>query len=73
MIKPILYTDEINGKQTCRDDLWLVDTTLLDTLKVESDMLRYLLRQIVDALPTNRDWLNPVLERAALDVLKENA
>jgi hypothetical protein len=26
---PVLYTDEINGQQVCRDDLWLCKTTAL--------------------------------------------
>jgi len=33
-------------------------------------MLKYLLRQIIAALPTNRDWLDPTLERAAREMIK---
>lgn len=31
--RPILYTDSINGEQTCRDDLWAVTTDELNALR----------------------------------------
>ncbi len=36
----------------------------------ENERLRFLLRSIVDDLPTKRDWLNPDIEREAKAILK---
>ena len=32
--------------------------------------LESILRRIINDLPTNRDWLDPELEKAAMDILK---
>lgn len=38
----------------------------LDIASASNGRLRWLLRQIMDALPANRDWLDPQLESEAI-------
>lgn len=38
--------------------------------QIENDWVKYLLKMIIDSLPQNRDWLDPVIEVAAKDILK---
>ena len=38
---PILYTDTINGKQTCRDDMWAVTTEQIKAISVDHDDLLF--------------------------------
>lgn len=40
-------------------------------LAAENEWLRNLLRQIITDLPSNRDWLDPQVERAAREAIKE--
>lgn len=42
-------------------------------LKDNDDMARYLLQQIIQALPQSRDWLDPVLERAVKKLIKRQS
>ena len=42
---------------------------LLRGVHEELEATRFLLRQIVEALPSRRDWLDPELERAAKAIL----
>lgn len=39
----------------------------------ERNMLRHLLRDIMESLPQNRDWLNPDTEKWAREILKMDA
>lgn len=41
------------------------------TTDAELERLRTILRQIVNDLPTNRDWLDPDVERVARAALKQ--
>lgn len=43
----------------------------LADLAAENEWLRNLLRQIITDLPSNRDWLDPQVERAAREAVKE--
>ena len=43
----------------------------MEDLAAENEWLRNLLRQIITDLPSNRDWLDPQVERAAREAIKE--
>lgn len=43
----------------------------MEDLVAENEWLRNLLRQIITDLPSNRDWLDPQVERAAREAIKE--
>jgi len=53
-IKAVLYTDAINDKQVCRDDLWLATTDALNALRV--------LPEPIPAAPIDRDSVLETLE-----------
>lgn len=52
---PILYTDSINGKQVCRDDLWLCLSKHLEYSKLQVMLDEKLIQQCLDALKTCYD------------------
>lgn len=41
----------------------------LENLHAENERLRWILNQIITHLPSNRDWLDPDVEREARDTL----
>ena len=61
---PILYTDEIGGKQCCRDDLWAIGTAELNelaALRAQEPVNQMML----DALKEARDALGPFADDAS--------
>lgn len=45
-IRPLLYTDTIDGKQVCRDDMWVLTTEELNAADAELTSLRALLEEL---------------------------
>ena len=45
--------------------------TAINWIEDERKVQRYVLKQIMESLPSNIDWLDPEIERLARDILKE--
>jgi hypothetical protein len=51
--------------------LWATEDDILsEVAEHRADVSELILRQIIDALPVQRDWLDPTLERAVRYILR---
>lgn len=69
----------VGGCRLCRDNgHYVFDGDAMNALYTEIDRLRrintvllFCLKSIINDLPTNRDWLDPALEKASREIIKK--
>jgi len=67
--------DQVEKKQTYGNAWKQISVNgqcTISELKDEVSLFRIALSGIINHLPTNRDWLDPVLEKAARNLVNEN-
>lgn len=53
------------------ETLVTADGVCVECLQDELKIAKYLLNQIINSLPQKRDWLDPVIEKASRNLIKE--